>query len=284
MIKRVATCFKDGLYIAADSFVMVYQHPALLSYYAILLLLSFASLIIAYNIGCHTHFLGLSCELEIHAHKLLAELSSMESILYSTVLFSILFNIFLRSFLGVALVKHAYTILNSSTTSIRQSLHHAQKHLFIIIKWALCVMTVTLLARSISLLPLHAYMIFSLTSAILFVWSLTTFFILPIISLQHQSIIKSVQTSSLYIYHTIITVCGGLLWIGMFLLLSLATLALLDKLLPAKLFTWIEYLGIFGMDATLSTVTLIFKTKLYTEYQKEKISPTDQAQTDYSQF
>ncbi len=286
MIKRIGICFKNGLYLAADSFVMLYNHPVLLSYYAILLMLYCIIFIVAYNIiGCHTPFLTVSSEFEIPSKNLLTEIiPSTGGLVYIGLLFSIFLNIFLRSYLGVALIKHTYDLLKQNPASVRHSLAYAHQKWAMVAKWALLVTSVTFFAKVISLLPSNAYAVFATVSTLLLLWSMITFFILPIITLQHKSVLQSVKTSAEYMTQTIVKVCGGLLWVGVLLFLAFAILALIPRLLPSGISAWIEYSSVFAINAILSSAILIFKTKLYEFYQDMQHHLSGQSPADYSQF
>lgn len=286
MIRRVGICFKNGLYLAADSFVMLYNHPVLLSYYAILLMLYCIIFIIAYNIiGYHTPFLTVSSEFEIPSQNLLTEIiPATGGLIYIGLLFSIFLNIFLRSYLGVALIKHAYDLLKGNPASVSHSLAYAYQKWAMVAKWALLVTGVTFFAKVVSLLPGNAYALFAIISTLLLLWSMITFFILPIITLQHKSVLQSVKTSAEYMTHTIIEVCGGLLWVGLLLFLAFAILALIQRLLPQGISAWIEYGSIFGINAILSSAILIFKTKIYEFYQDIQHRLASRSPADYSQF
>ncbi len=286
MIRRIGICFKNGLYLAADSFVMLYNHPVLLSYYALLLMLYCIIFIVSYNIiGCHTSFLTISSEFEIPSKNLLTEvIPATGGLIYIGLLFSIFLNIFLRSYLGVALIKHTHDLLKDNPASVRHSLAYAYRKWAMVAKWALLVTSVTFVAKVISLLPSNAYALFATVSTLLLLWSMITFFILPIITLQHKSVLQSVKTSADYMRHTIVKVCGGLLWIGILLFLVFALLALIQRLLPFGIATWIEYSSVFAINAILSSAILIFKTKLYEFYQDGKQRLIGQPPADYSQF
>ncbi len=286
MIRRVGTSFKNGLYLAADSFVMLYNHPVLLSYYAILLMLYCIIFVIAYNIiGYHTAFLTISSEFETPSKNLLTEvIPTSGGLLYIGILFSIFLNIFLRSYLGVALIKHTYDLLKQNPASVKQSLAHAHCKWAMVTKWALLVTGVTFFAKIVSLLPTNAYALFAIISALLLFWSMITFFILPIITLQHKSVLQSVKSSAEYMLGIIVEVCGGLLWVGILLFLAFAILALIQRLLPQGISAWIEYSSVFAINAILSPVMLIFKTKLYEFYQDTQHHLARQSPADYSQF
>ncbi len=286
MIRRIGICFKNGLYLAADSFVMLYNHPVLLSYYAILLMLYCTIFVLAYNlIGYHTHFLTISSEFEIPSQNLLTEIiPSTGGLIYIGLLFSIFLNILLRSYLGVALIKHTDDLLKGNPASVSHSLAHAHRKWAMVTKWALLVTGVTFCAKLISLLSSNAYMVFAIISTLLLLWSMITFFILPIITLQHKTVLQSVRTSADYMTQTIVKVCGGLVWVGVLLSLAFGILALLQQLLPPGLTTWIEYSSIFALNAIVSSVILIFKTKLYAFYQAMQDRLARQSSSDYSQF
>lgn len=286
MIKRISIDLKNGLSIAADSFVILYKHPVLLTYYAILSTFYCTLFIIAYNIiGYHVLCCNVSHEFDIPNQNLLTEIIPKHSgLLYIALILSVFINIFLRTYLAVALIHDGNNLLNKKNMSIKHALEHAYHRFMIIIQWTLFITVVTCISNAFSQAPFNPISTLFITSIFLILWSLASFFMLPIITLKNKTLVESLKLSIALAQKTFVIICGGMIWFGiMFCLISFGMFALVTLIqalrnIPA---TWVKYISVFIINTILSSALLIFKTILY---QQSQPTPQDTLLDDYSQF
>lgn len=283
MIKFVYDCFKKGLFIAADSFAMLFQYPVLLSYYAILLISYCVIFVIAYNVvGYHTMFAPLANQFQVPDQNLLcAMLPHVDGIVYLSLLLSIFLNIFFRNYFDAALIKHVHNIIKNEPISIKRALTYANTKLWILVQWTAIVTGATILTYLISKIicsPIKTLPIITLTTS---AWSVITFFTLPIIILEKKSIMESLQSSITHMVRTFTKVCGGAFWIMLMYAMGMATLLLIEIIIPIP---YLVLLGLFVINGIISSVAIIFKTKMYELYPIMEHRPANHTPPDFSQF
>lgn len=282
MIKSVYDCFKKGLFIAADSFAMLFAHPILFSYNAILLLSYCIIFIIAYNIvGYHTEFSSLN-QFQVPDQNLFcAMLPHVDGIVYFSLLFSIFLNIFFRNYFDAALIKHAHSIIKNEPISVKSALAYANTKLWILLQWTAIVTGATIITYLISKIIYSPIKSLSIITPTTFAWSVVTFFTLPIITLEQKHIMESFQSSITHMARTFTKVCGGAFWIMLMYGMGMATLLLIELIVPIPS---IVLLGLFAINGIISSVLIIFKTNMYDLYPIMEHGPANHTPPDFSQF
>lgn len=283
MIKPIYDCFKKGLFIAADSFAMLFQYPILFSYYAVLLLSYSVVFIIAYNIvGYHTAFAPFADQFQIPDQNLFcAMLPHVGGLVYTSLLASIFVNIFFRNYFDAALIKHVDSIIKKEPISIKKALKHAGHKLWILLQWTAIVTGATIITYLISKIicsPIKSLPIITLTTS---AWSVITFFTLPIITLEQKNIWPSIQSSITHMIRTFTKVCGGALWIMLMYAMGMATLLIIEIIIPIP---YLILFGLFCINGLISSVIIIFKTKMYDLYPIMEHGPANHTPPDFSQF
>lgn len=283
MIKSVYACFKKGLLIAADSFAMLFQYPILLSYYTILLLSYCAIFIIAYNIiGYHTALSPFANQFQIpDQHLFCSMLPRASGILYVGLLLSIFLNIFFRNYFDAALIKHVHSIIKNEPVTLKGTLTYAKDKFRILLQWSVIVTGITLIIYLISKILCSPLTTLSVITPLTFAWSMVTFFTLPIITLERKSILESVKSSINHMIRTCTKVCGGVFWVLLIYIMGMATLSLIEILLPIP---YLILLGLFVINGLISSVTIIFKTKVYELYPVMEHGPSNHTPPDFTQF
>ncbi len=268
-IQEIYAQFKKGIDSASESFSLMWQHPVLLAYYALLLGLYVTIYIVAYNFFCH-HELAQASFMHVNSHTpqshLLAEmLPENGGMLYIGYLTSIALNIFFRSLFGVALIVHTMALLAGKTGSIGASLKSAGATWLAILKWSLLTTAATFAFRIINLLPLPGGLGWHIITLLGLLWSLATFFVLPIIAKNRPAIPQAIAQSYALMLDKLLIIAGGMFWIGLLYILSLCLFGLIQLLPvgPMPLLMVLEEGFIFGLNMLVTTAVLIFKTKLY---------------------
>lgn len=250
MVHHIVNCLKNGLYIAASSFSMLYQHPILLIYNAI------PTLIFAL-------FATASCNLNFNQDLFNLSMNPITNPYGSFMAYMALFLSFLgivsRAYFDVALIKHTQSILKNQQTTIKHVLKSAFAQLPLILQWSLLITAITIVLYSLLLLPLHIEIISVLTIILSLAWSLGNFFMLPIIALEGKPIIEDFKISLQLIKKAALEVCGGMFWV---VLLSLMVNVLTSYPLPEML-SMISMVIALAMNILFAAATLIFKTKVY---------------------
>jgi hypothetical protein len=283
MIKPIYNCFKKGLFIAADSFAMLFQYPILFSYYAILLISYCVIFVIVYNIvGYHTAFAPLADQFQIPDQNLLCSmLPHAGGTVYISLLFSIFLNIFFRNYFDAALIKHVDSIIKNEPISIKKTLTYARHKLWILLQWTAVVSSATIITYLISKIicsPIKSLPIITLTTC---AWSVITFFTLPIITLEQKNIWLAIQSSISHMVRTFTKVCGGAFWIMLMYAMGMATLLIIEIIIPIP---YLILLGLFCVNGIISSVIIIFKTKMYDLYPIMEHGPANHTPPDFTQF
>ncbi len=283
MIRHIYNCFKKGLFIAADSFAMLFEYPILLSYHAILLLSYSLVFIIAYNIvGYHTMLAPLANQFQVPDQNLLcAILPHVDGIVYISLLLSIFLNIFFRNYFDAALIKHVHNIIKNEPISMKKSIAYANHKLWHLIQWTIIVTGATITTYLISKIICSPITTLSIITPTTFIWSVITFFTLPIITLEQKTIFDSLQTSITHMARTFTKVCGGAFWIMLMYSLGMATLLLIEIIIPIP---YLILLGLFLINGIISSVLIIFKTNMYELYPIMEHGPANHTPPDFTQF
>lgn len=283
MIKSVYDCFKKGLFIAADSFAMLFQYPILFCYHAILLLSYSIIFIIAYNIvGYHSMLAPLANQFQVPDQNLLcAILPHVDGIVYLSLLLSIFLNIFFRNYFDAALIKHVHNIIKNEPISVKKAVAYANNKLWPLVQWTIIVTGATIITYLISKIICNPIKSLSIITPTTFAWSVVTFFTLPIIILEKKHIMESLQSSITHMIRTFTKVCGGAFWIMLMYAMGMATLLLIEIIVPIP---YLILLGLFVINGIISSVLIIFKTKMYELYPIMEHGPANHTPPDFTQF
>jgi hypothetical protein len=268
MLKTYVRRFKNGLYLAADSFAMLWQHPILLMYYFSLLLTYTLIFIFAYNlIGYRSAYLQLSHEFHTPQNNLLADLLPQTGgLVYLGFIFSIFLNILLRTCVGIALIQHTHALLHGHKPIIRE-IYIATKNRFLhIFSWSLLITGVTLLisAPCSSASRVQSALLQILCPYLGITWLLLSFFVMPVIALTRKTISQAIYTSAQLITSSFLEILGGLFWISLIYLFTFLTNILVDEYLVSSAFKdiYIEH-NVTIFNTLFATILLIFKTRMF---------------------
>jgi uncharacterized membrane protein len=80
---------------------------------------------------------------------------------------------------------------------------------------------------------------------------------------------------------TFTKVCGGAFWIMLMYAMGMATLLLIEIIIPVP---YLILLGLFVINGIISSVVIIFKTKMYELYPILEHTPSNHTPPDFSQF
>ena len=288
MQKSYIERFKDGLYLASDSFAMLWQHPILLIYYLGLLLSYALVFIFAYNmIGYKGACMQFSGEFHAPQTNLLADLiPKAGGLVYLGFIFSIFLNVLLRTFLSVALVQHTHAVLHDHKPLLKEIWLATKKHWLNILNWSLLLGGGTLLISGLSGLALSTKSILLLTliSSLGISLLALTFFVIPVIALTRKSIPNAVYTSAQLLTKYMPEILGGLFWIGLVWFFTLFTnIAIHEYLMPANFKDVCMEHNLVLLNTLFATILLIFKTRIFHREVAPAQKPDDVI-PDYSQF
>lgn len=257
---HIINCLKNGLYIAASSFSMLYQHPILLIYNAIPTLLLALFAIVSYNFNFNQDLFNMSTCLQLSSIDQMNPVTNPYGsfMLYFALILSFL-GIVCRAYFDVALIKHTQAIHKNQPTTIAHILKATLTQLPLIFQWSLLITAITVVLYSLSLLPFNIEVIFALTIALSLAWSLSNFFMLPVIALEGRPIIDDFKRSVQLIKRGALEVCGGMFWV---VLLSLLVNILTSYPLP-EMFSLVSTVIALVANIVFAAATLIFKTKVY---------------------
>lgn len=288
MLKSYIERFKVGLYLASDSFAMLWHHPTLLIYYLGLIIAYALVFILAYNlIGYQGTCLQFTGEFHAPHNNLLADLIPQTGgLVYLGFIFSIFLNILLRSFLSVALVQHTHALLHGHTPALKEMYIATKNRWAAILNWSLLLGGITLLISALSSLALGLKSIILLTviTSLGIAWPTLTFFVLPILALTRKNISQAAYSSTQLLTAYTPEILGGLFWIGLIYFFTLVTnIAIHEYLMPSGLKDICMEHNFVLFNTLFATILLIFKTRIYHREVPVAQKPEDSV-PDYSQF
>ena len=248
--------FKAGVETASRSFYMMWNHKELLIYYGVvatiqlLLTLCTAGMFLnAYSgdgLSRVLHFLTVNVFLQ-YGHVIII------------------------TFLQVAVSIKVASLLQGNTVSVGATVLSAGRKWQPIILWSTInfIMSIVLL-RFFHLLPVSMLcMPFAMLG---FAWGLFTLFVPIAIALEEISFVEYVQHSLIVVRNYLFKLIGGLSWIGIIFLLLTLPVWFIDKIVPSvhDYFVFICISNVVNsiVLCLISTVTAIFKTKLYVQYKR----------------
>lgn len=256
--------FCSGMYLASNSFAMLWTHPVLLIYLGLAAMIYFFAQIIVCNMG------GFS-------YSEFAFFSGLFDVMLACITFAY---IFLITFLNVCIVRHALAIVYDDPERARVFvvLKKTWSVMGRIVTWAFIFTFISTCMRLIAVSTHVNYTAFSLgfLLIILFVvfWFLTTFFVLPIIAVHDVAIWRAIKTSWQRSKLLMIEIIGAECWIGLIAILAFIPLSIILRILGQG--TSFGSL-IASLIVTLATVLVgyiilsaqaVLKTKLYCHYMQ----------------
>jgi hypothetical protein len=278
--------FRDGLYLASDSFELLWEHKILLTYIAIPAATWFIIELIAYNfVSCPDSRVHLLFGLD----KLVCSLTtSFEWQNYFSNLIINLANIVPITFFQAALIHHALRIMHKKRANVRYTLQACLQKWRILLAWALIATFVisilqlpSLFGGSLSIIlmgqasteNLHILMPMAIIALMLsMLWSFVTYLILPIITTENLSLIQALKLSESLTRRYFAEILGGIFWIGLIALMTIAPCILIESLLEnyasAGLAVIVASHALILISCILSTVHILFKTKIYYQFYK----------------
>jgi len=263
---------KKGLYLAANSFELLWKHKILVFYLVIPYGISLLFQLIHFNMyGQHGEkFVG-----SFYGLAPFFKLVSWQSyFLYFGVLY---FYILLLNFYIVALVYHTDLLMANYAASIQGSLQHAVKKIPFIAVWSIIVTGVSFFAILMSRGSLGSFAESFLFRLIFFVvnvlFTVATYMILTIISLERATVKEIIVKAARIIKVLFVEIASGQSWIGFIAFFGIPFYMLYDKLLQllfpgsnVMLLVGTVFILVFGW--IISTIQVIFKTVIYNYYQE----------------
>jgi hypothetical protein len=267
---------QNGLTIASDSFLTIWEHKKLLVYLLVPLLLNLVfGIYSAYDFVYALMSRGASSDFFI-------VVKAMSKAIIAD--------------LGIACVAvHTFSILEHQTSSIRATLNTVAQRAPIIATWSLIAGTFIYL----SLGALHMLNVFlhdagwcmtietigyefnpaTILQIVLGVlWIVTVFFMLQILALEKLSLIESFKRSLMLSRAIILEVMGGEFWIGLIWFLSILPFMIIFgkpmayQLINSKVihdWSWITIYALIIIGWFCASAQSVFRTKLYHKYYIE---------------
>lgn len=261
MPKSIFDRFKSGIFVASESFGMLVSHPVLLIYYLGLLLVYALIFILAYNIiGYHDACLQFSQEFRTPDNNLLAEIIPQTGgLVYLGFIFSIFLNIFLRTFVSVALVQHVHALLHGHKPWFKEVYRAAFVRRIQIFQWSLLVCGITLAVSAFSSAQMHSLFSIVIRSLSL-LWLIVSFLVIPLMALTQKTLSAHLYRSITLLHRYLPEICGGLFWLGLLYVFTILSHEALAIIMPESIkeVCFQHNLAIF--NTLFATVLLIFKT------------------------
>ena len=270
--------FCNGIYMASNSFAMLWFHPKLLIYLGFAAIIYFFAQILVYNMPM-PGFAGDELTIFIGMQSLQYSLIEFTHWIYNGLLLIVTFAyVFIITFLHVCLIRHVLAILyeDPERARIRVVLSRSWAALGRIVVWSVIFTAISLMLRIIAVSTYASKTTFSLGLIVVVMlvgcWSLLTFFVLPIIAVHNISIWRAIRTSYTMVKSLFIEIVGAECWIGLIALLVFMPLSIVLHVLGRG--SGGEFL-IVSLIITLITVCAsyiilsvqtVLKTKLYYSY------------------
>jgi hypothetical protein len=270
--------FREGIYAASHSFAMLYVHPKLLIYLGVAAVLYFLMQVLVYNMPM-IGFAGDELMLFIGMQGIQHSFIESTQWIYQGLLIIITFIYsFIITFLNVCLIRHTFALIYEDTERARvrvvlSKTWSAINHIFV---WSVLFTGVSLVLRVVALSTYASHVSYMtglfLASVLAVLWSLLTFFVLPIIAVHDVSIWRAIKTSYKMVIALIIEIIGAECWFGVISLLIFIPLSIILHAFGQR-----SSIG-FLVGSSLSTLIIvlagyiilsaqtILKTKLYYRY------------------
>lgn len=267
---EIFRAFKDGLYIASNSFETLWKHKKLILYLGIPIVIKSILDLIIYNLNVDPT--GLKIPL-LQKEPILVLIHIAETyswgryILLQSINFIFLAILILEN---IVLTYHTNKISHDKTSGIRKSFIACYHKIPRAISWAIITFIPLLFHNPVK------NNIGNIIGIIIFLaWSILTTFVIQAITIDNMGIIKSVIRSILTITSLFIQYMGALFWIGLIIILSVTPFVILDTYVyPIYNFQFIvilSYTVATILSCVVPTTYTIAKTLLYQRYKIKKV-------------
>jgi len=268
--------FKDGLYAASNSFMLLWKNKQLIVYLGLPITIYSIIEIMAYNVyfkDSGIRFLNLYQKTINNILEVLANFG------WGHYLGIILIYLLIFTLANIALIYHTANILNYSQISIGKCIKLCYTKVKQAIIWAVIVLIPVILfyAFQNSIIEIETkylkvtYGIIILTFFL--TWSLITTFVIPVIALDNLNLWQSIKKSVHVITYVLIEYIGGIFWIGLISLISAIPFIILERYIkPTACISIIlifSYTAIILFSCIISTTHTILKTLLLKYYNTE---------------
>jgi len=245
---------KSGLYMATQSFSMLWEQKKLLLYTGLPALATFMVRVIFQN----EHFKA--------AYYTWPSIIRVIAFMLPTAI---------MTFFTVALMHHAARIMQGRSCTVKESLKAATSKKSIILAWMAPTIAVQLLISLIGAYEGHHFAFVAIMiSLFLLFWLLYTFFVLPLITQTNGSLMEVMSTSAHIAKDQIPELAGGETWFAVVFILTALPLIVYGLATQKYEFDpifnfFIIFVSEIIINACISTAHSIFKVMLYQEYLKK---------------
>jgi len=259
---------KKGVYLASNSFAMLWNHKILLIYLTISISTYFLMQMISYNLSGY----DVCFSSGLQSLGQLFDLSHWHHYLWLLLLTFVY--VFLSTFVTIALIYHVYKLNKHESVTFKKSFGRALKKINLIVIWSVIVTMLTYAIQLISNRVAQPKQFFNpimlIVSLLGLAWTLFTLMVLPIIALESTTIKDAFKQSKDMVLAMIPEILSGEFWIGLTALLAMIPFAI-PMLFNLRIPAVIVLIGtalIFCIGLIITTVQVIFKTFVYTYYMK----------------
>lgn len=245
---------KNGLYMATQSFSMLWDQKKLLLYFGIPASITFIVRILFQNEQFKALYFSFPSIIRVIAFMLPTAI---------------------MTFFTVALMHHTARIIQGGNSTIKNSLNACMSRIGIILAWIVPTIAVQLLISFIGIYEGPYFTIVAITIALfLMFWLLFTFFVLPLITYSNDSLMVIIGKSYRVIRTQIPEMIGGEIWFSVVFMLTALPLILYGLATQKYEFDpvfnfFIIFTSEIIINACISTAHSIFKVMLYQEYLKK---------------
>jgi hypothetical protein len=270
--------FRNGVYMASNSFAMLWDHPGLLIYLGGAAFVYLLVQLLVYNIPM-IGFAGDELTIFIGMQGLQYSLVEFSQWLYQGffVLLTFMY-VFAITFLHVCLIRHTLAIIydDKDKAKILVVLRKSVISLGRITIWSILFTGISLVLRVIAFSTYSSKASFSLGLIVVIMvvasWALATFFVLPIIAVHTIGIWRALTTSFKMVTSLLVEIIGAQAWMALISLLTFIPLSIVLRVVGQSsgmgtlvISFGITLLTVFSAYIILSAQTVL-KTKLYYYY------------------
>jgi len=265
----IVSNFKNGLYLASNSFNILWRHKKLIIYLGIPIVIKSILDLLIYNLYVDPSSIKAPL---LQKEPILLLIKIAETYGWGRYIMVQLINfIFLLIFIfeSMVLTIHVNDIYLGKPTGVRKSFVTCGHHISKAITWTTIVFFPLLLQGYVKRpLPNLLALLFFL------LWSLLTAFVIQAITIDKANIISSIKKSIIALRLIFVEYIGTLFWIGLIALLSATPFLLVDKFIypmyPFQLITILSYTFATILSCVIPTTYIISKTLLYQHYKEKK--------------
>ncbi|MBT3828099.1 hypothetical protein HOL34_00340 [bacterium] len=285
-IKRFFQKSMLGFKMAIQGFIFIKKHPSLLIFpvVAVVIIFTIIGLILAAlvaSVGLFIHHPHATRENVPISFYIIAALAIFVSALVINVT---------NSFFSVAQVQSTVDLLNGKQTSFTRSLGQAFSRLGTIIVWSLIATIVGIVINNIrsknSQSSVIAQFLRSILAKILVLaWQFSTYFVIPIITLENISIVKTIESSYTMMKKTFGNVIGAQASFGLVSFLATTVIGGPLALIAWALFSWPGAVVIATIVIVITSVITkatetVFKTAVYQMVHERNTGPFSKQEID----